>query len=201
MNSARKETGLYYDLKLQPLTDIHLRSNLNSEIKGNSFFHLRYPQKFSELTIDETQKLFDRIPDLTTGVPFLGDVLIALEWLQILLPLLEEASMGDMILIDLRGLTKEIWENDPGYSLARGIASLRQPPKPIWFIQYAGQEIEKWGLGGDDRPIFTQHTDEQFKWMWEGSYSPDWPAYYAEKCGLDMSVELKEKCMATRILP
>jgi hypothetical protein len=175
--------------------------NLNSEIKGDSFFHIRYPQKFSELNIDETEKLFDRIPDLITGAPFIGDVLIALEWLQVLLPGLEDANLGDMILIDFRGLTKEIWENDPGYSLARGIASLRQPPMPVWYIQYAGQEIEKWGLPGEDRPIFTQHTDEQFKWMWEGSYSPEWPAYYAENCGLDISVELKEKCMATRILP
>ncbi len=36
MSDARKQSGLYYDLKLQPLTDIHLRSNLNSEIKPNS---------------------------------------------------------------------------------------------------------------------------------------------------------------------
>ncbi len=36
MGDVRKATGLYYDLKLQPLTDIHLRSNLNNEINPNS---------------------------------------------------------------------------------------------------------------------------------------------------------------------
>ncbi|MEP6596936.1 MAG: ABC transporter permease, partial [Ginsengibacter sp.] len=35
MADTRKSTGLYYDLKLQPLLDIHLRSNLNSEINPN----------------------------------------------------------------------------------------------------------------------------------------------------------------------
>ncbi|HKR06191.1 MAG TPA: ABC transporter permease, partial [Bacteroidia bacterium] len=35
MAEQRKETGLWYDLKLQPLTDIHLKSNLNSEIAPN----------------------------------------------------------------------------------------------------------------------------------------------------------------------
>ena len=36
MAQARKETGLWYDFKLQPLTNIHLRSNLSSEISPNS---------------------------------------------------------------------------------------------------------------------------------------------------------------------
>lgn len=35
MNKARKATGMYYDLKLQPVADIHLKSNLNSEINPN----------------------------------------------------------------------------------------------------------------------------------------------------------------------
>ena len=36
MRDARKESGLWYDLKLQALTDIHLHSNLNAEINPNS---------------------------------------------------------------------------------------------------------------------------------------------------------------------
>jgi len=36
MKDDIKGTGLYYDLKLQPLTSIHLHSNLNSEIQPNS---------------------------------------------------------------------------------------------------------------------------------------------------------------------
>jgi putative ABC transport system permease protein len=36
MKDATKETGLYYDLKLQPLTSIHLHSDLHAEIQPNS---------------------------------------------------------------------------------------------------------------------------------------------------------------------
>lgn len=36
MKGAIKATGLYYDLKLQPLTSIHLHSNLDSELEPNS---------------------------------------------------------------------------------------------------------------------------------------------------------------------
>jgi putative ABC transport system permease protein len=35
MAEQRKATGLWYDLKLQPLTDIHLKSDLNAEIQQN----------------------------------------------------------------------------------------------------------------------------------------------------------------------
>jgi putative ABC transport system permease protein len=36
MQEAKKASGLWYDLKLQPLRDIHLKSNLNAEIGPNS---------------------------------------------------------------------------------------------------------------------------------------------------------------------
>jgi len=36
MKAAIKETSLYYDLKLQPLTSIHLHSDLNAEMQPNS---------------------------------------------------------------------------------------------------------------------------------------------------------------------
>jgi len=36
MQVSKKESGLSYNLKLQPVTDIHLRSNLHSEINPNS---------------------------------------------------------------------------------------------------------------------------------------------------------------------
>ena len=35
MVQTRKESGLWYDLKLQPLTDIHLHSDLHAEINPN----------------------------------------------------------------------------------------------------------------------------------------------------------------------
>jgi hypothetical protein len=112
----------------------------------------------------------------------------------VLLPLLEEASLGDMTLIDLRRLNRETWEADPRLSLARGIVTLRPPPRPVWFLQLAGQSVDDWGLP-NDRPIFTQYNENQFSWMsFEGSLSPDWPAAYAGRCGLMMSAELLQKC-------
>jgi hypothetical protein len=166
---------------------------------GEPVTHLSiYPQA-PIMNEDETQKFFDRIPDLMHGTVALADVLVAFEWMESLLPILYEASLGDMIMIDLRGLTKEQWKTDPAYSLQRGIAALRQPPKPVWFIQYAGQEVDQWELPGEDRPIFTQHLENQFSWMWEGSFSPDWPSVYATRCGLQMSPQLMEKCMATSV--
>jgi putative ABC transport system permease protein len=36
MEEQKKSTGLWYDFKLQPLTSIHLRSNMNAEINPNS---------------------------------------------------------------------------------------------------------------------------------------------------------------------
>ncbi len=49
MVKSGKETGLWYDFKLQPLTDIHLRSNLNSEINPNS--DITYIYVFSAVAI------------------------------------------------------------------------------------------------------------------------------------------------------
>jgi putative ABC transport system permease protein len=36
MEQEKKESGLWYDFKLQPITSIHLRSNMNAEINPNS---------------------------------------------------------------------------------------------------------------------------------------------------------------------
>lgn len=147
---------------------------------------------------DEAQAFADAIPDLSQGNPSLGDVLAALEWRMTLLPILEEASLGDMTLIDLRGLSRETWETDPRLSLARGIAMLRVTPRPVWFIQLASQRVDDWGLP-NDHPIFTQHTDKQFAWMLvEGSLSSAWPDAYADRCGLVMSSELLQKCRQTK---
>jgi hypothetical protein len=158
---------------------------------------LQLPPETSPLHPDLAQAFFDAIPDLSQGSPSLGDVLAALEWRATLLPLLEEASLGDMTLIDLRNLSRKTWETDPRLSLARGISALRAPPRPVWFIQLATQRVDDWGLPYD-RPIFTQYSERQFAWMREGSPSPVWPAFYADRCGLVMSSELLQKCRNTK---
>lgn len=158
---------------------------------------LQLPADAPPWHLDEVLAFHERIPDLGSGSPVFQDVLAAIEWLTVLLPLLEEASMGDMILIDLRGMSRETWETQPSLSLTRGIAALRMPPRPLWFIQFADQRVDDWELRRD-RPIFTQYTEGQFAWMFEGSLSPDWPDFYAERCGLVLSPELREKCRETR---
>jgi hypothetical protein len=103
-----------------------------------------------------------------------------------------------MTLIYLRYLNRERCETDQRLSLARGIAAIRSPQRPVWFIQLAGQHVDDWGLPFD-RPIFTQYTETQFAWMMsEGSLSPDWPDYYADRCGLVMSSDLLQKCCNTK---
>jgi hypothetical protein len=47
-------------------------------------------------------------------------------------------------------------------------------------------------------PVFTQYSEPQFAWMREGSPSPVWPAFYADRCGLVMSSELLQKCRNTK---
>jgi hypothetical protein len=146
---------------------------------------------------DEANAFGEAIPDLSSGFPALADVLAALEWRATLLPWLEEGSLGDMILIDLRGVDQAVWESHPDFSLARGLAVMRAPPRPIWLMQSAGQRVDDWGLP-HDRPIFTEHSEHQFAWMtFQGHLAPSWPAGYADRCGLQLSAELLRRCRQT----
>jgi hypothetical protein len=156
---------------------------------------LWFPANVSPWDIDRVQTFTDAIPDLRQDRPSLTDVLTALEWREVLLPLLEEASLGDMTVIDLRGLTKHA---DPALSMSRGIAAMRSPPRPIWFLQRASEGVDEWDLP-QDHPIFTEHVEKQFAWMmFEGTLAPEWPDVYAERCGLIMSAPLLAKCRNTR---
>ena len=121
------------------------------------------------------------------------DVLAAVEWQTTILPLLLDWNIGDVTLIDLRDRTEEEWRKNRHLSLSRGIAALRAPARPIWCIQRADQQVEKWGLESN-LPIFTQHSEGQFEWMLEAFLSPDWTASYADHCGLIMCAELEAKC-------
>lgn len=70
-------------------------------------------------------ELWGRIPDLSTGTPALGDVLVALEWLRVEWPAMLTQRRGDMIAINCRQLSKEQWEMDERFSLLRGLAAIR----------------------------------------------------------------------------
>lgn len=147
---------------------------------------------------DRVLSFLETIPGLGEGRPSLGDVLAAIEWRETLVPLLADANLGDMTLIDLRGLSREAWEGQPALSLSRGISALRLPPRPVWFLQRAGQNVDRWGLP-EDHPIFTEHVEHQFAWMvFEGRLAPDWPAAYAERCGFRLSDALLARCQGTR---
>jgi hypothetical protein len=60
-------------------------------------------------------------------------------------------------------------------------------------LQSAGQSVEDWDLP-QDHPIFMEHLEGQFAGMFERTLSPEWPAAYAERCGLKMAAPLLAKC-------
>jgi hypothetical protein len=157
---------------------------------------LWFPPDVAPWRPEGVQAFTDAIPDLSQDGPSLIDVLAALEWRETLLPLLEEASLGDMSVIDLRRLSRGEWETDPALSLSRGIAALRSPPRPVWFLQRADQDVDRWNLPLD-HPIFTEHGMGQFAWMFEGTLSAAWPADYSERCGLILAPQLLAKCHGT----
>jgi hypothetical protein len=135
-------------------------------------------------------------PDLSSGVPALRDVLLAVEWLRIEFPFMVTRGLGARLLIDCRGLSRQQWESQDDLSLQRGLLGLRQLPAPLWKLQIAGQEVESWPLMGV-RPIFTEHVQSQFMWMaFENAVDrAEAQRRYPEASGLMLSETLLRRCL------
>jgi hypothetical protein len=141
-------------------------------------------------------ELLDRVPDLSSGEPALGDVLVALEFLRTEWPILVDQS-GRLLALNCRGLSRETFAGDEQLSLHRGLLAIRLPV-PLWVIQTAGQAVETWGLPGDP-PIFTEHTPNQFSWMMEIFVERSvMQARYAQDSGLELSTALQRLCREGR---
>jgi len=158
---------------------------------------MQFPDFYPQLHPMFVQEILQNIPDLSSGYPALGDIAIAIEWLVTIYPTLADTNMQDMILIDLRGHTKESWMTTPELALVRGISAMAMPPVPLWFIQKAGQHIERWGIS-EQSPIFTEYQESQFIWMLPGFLGDSWVYHYVTDTDMTLSPALANRCMATK---
>jgi hypothetical protein len=154
-------------------------------------FPLRLPDAYTNEDMVRDSGLTDFIPDLTSGIPRLDDVLVAIEFLRTRWPVLVEQGRGRFLILNLQGVSRQQWIETPEWSLHRGLAALRGLPVPLWFLQLGNQDLSDWGLPGDP-PILTEHIDAQFGWMFEGFPEPaHWRARYPADSGLSMSDGLR----------
>jgi hypothetical protein len=153
---------------------------------------IRLPPDYGDELLRDAD-LLERVPDLSSGEPGLGDVLVALEFLRTEWPILVDQGAGRLLAVNCRELSREAFAGDEHWSLHRGLAAIRVPV-PLWFIQTAGQAVESWGLPGD-APIFTEHSANQFAWMLEGWVDRRaMQARYADDSGLELSPALQRLC-------
>jgi hypothetical protein len=153
---------------------------------------LRLPDTYGADDVAGDREICTFIPDLSSGAPGLDDVLVAVEFLRTIWPVMVGQRQGRFLVLNLQGLTYQQWQEDPAWSLHRGLAALRALPIPLWFLQLADQGLSGWGLLGDP-PILTEHVDAQFGWMLEAH--PDvaeWRARYPDDSGLEVSPALRE---------
>jgi len=130
------------------------------------------------------------VPDLSSGTPGLGDIMVALEFLRTEWPVLVDEGGGRLLALNCRPLTEESFATAEELSLHRGLLAIRLPV-PLWAIQTAGQAVESWGLPGDP-PIFTEHSSNQFSWMMEAFVERSgMHARYAEDSGLELAPALQ----------
>ncbi len=155
---------------------------------------LRLPETYTDDDVARDRALCDLIPDLSTGSPSLGDVLVAVEFLRSIWPVMVDQGRGRFLILNLQGLSQRQWKANPSWSLHRGLAALRGLPVPLWFLQQGDQGLSDWGLPGDP-PILTEHVDAQFGWMLEAHPDPtEWRARYPDDSGLDVSASLRALC-------
>ena len=153
---------------------------------------LRLPDAYGAHDVARDRAICNLIPDLSSGTPNLGDVLVAVEFLRTIWPLMVDQGWGRFLVLNLQGLTYQQWQKDPAWSLHRGLAALRGLPVPLWFLQRADQGLSDWGLLGDP-PILTEHVDAQFGWMLEAHPdASEWRARYPDDSGLEVSPALRQ---------
>jgi hypothetical protein len=153
---------------------------------------LRLPETYLGSDVARDRAICNLVPDLSSGTPNLDDALVAVEFLRTTWPVMVDQGRGRFLLLNLQGLSYRQWQEAPGWSLHRGLATLRGLPVPLWFLQSADQGLSDWGLPGDP-PILTEHVEAQFGWMLEAHpEAAAWRARYPDDCGLDVAPALRE---------
>jgi hypothetical protein len=158
-------------------------------------FAIRLPPDYGSEALQVDTILWERIPDMASGERDLGDVLVALEFLRTEWPVVvdEGRGRGRFLALDCRDMSRQELKADARLSLHRGLLDVRLPV-PLWVVQTAADEVQEWKLPGD-RPIFTEHVDNQFAWMLE--FSIDRRAaqtHYPAHSGLQFSSALQTCC-------
>ncbi|WP_214413399.1 hypothetical protein [Sphaerisporangium fuscum] len=154
---------------------------------------VRLPSGYSAEQMALDLEMLDRMPDLGDGAAALEDVLVAYEFLRTEWPCRAAGRRGAVLAIDCRPLSGERWTPDETLSLHRGLLAVRTPV-PVWLIQSAGQEVERWPVAGDP-PIFTEHVPGQFSWMRETALGRDEArSLFPTVSGLDLSPALRDRC-------
>ncbi len=163
-----------------------------TDAKDNSL-PIKLPDNYGPEEMGKDIEFAYRVPDLSSGVPALDDILVAFEWFRTELAGLQSERDIERIVINCQSIDRNAWMSDPGLSHFRGISVLRFP-YPLWFLQYAGQDVENWPLVGD-RPIFTEYLDSQFAWMLETFLDPkDARKWYPQDSGMSLSDKLQKLC-------
>jgi hypothetical protein len=68
---------------------------------------------------------------------------------------------------------------------------------PLWILQRADQNVDEWpGIGTN--PIFTQHVEKQWSWMWELLDELQWPERFRKDSKLLFAPKLAAACAATK---
>jgi hypothetical protein len=151
---------------------------------------LQLPDSYTEQDVARDREITEFIPDLSSGAPALDDVLVAIEFLCTTWPVMVNEGRGRFLALNLQGVSRQEWLQDPRWSLHRGLAVLRGLPVPLWFLQLADQGLSTWELLGDP-PILTEHVEAQFGWMIETHpVAAEWRALYPQHSGLNISPDL-----------
>jgi hypothetical protein len=103
---------------------------------------LRIPSTYGTEAQEHDLDLLQRVPDLSSGTPALGDVLVALEFLRTEWPIVVQEQRTRFMAINCRGLSRETFADDERLSLHRGLLEIRVPV-PVWIIQSAEEHVEQ----------------------------------------------------------
>jgi hypothetical protein len=159
---------------------------------GGGMFSLA--DNYPEEELERDSFLASLIPDLSSGQIDPVDILAAAEWTRTLRGWFSYRLRSDFTLIDCRGVDERGWVEDPRLCIMRATA-LMTNPSPVWILQDAGQEVDCWKFVNElDKPIFTLHFPNQFKWMTRVRYYPTWIALYVSTPELKFDKNVVDSC-------
>jgi len=126
---------------------------------------IRLPDDYTAEASQIDADLGARLPEFSSGAHALSDCLVAREFFRTEWQVIATETRGRFLMINCREIERDQWLHAEQLSLHRGLLSFRTPV-PVWIIQAARQDVERWGLPGD-HPIFTEYLPDQFSWMLE----------------------------------